>query len=505
MSLAKEDLLACIDVGSGYLRMVVAERQGASLRVLDALRRPLRLGRDVYAEGRVSFETLAEACDILAGFLRACRDYGVTKPVALATSAIREAANRDVVLDRIHIATGLSVQVLSNAQERLYPLIALPAYLSGFDKMRREGVLVADVGYGGVQTSYIRHDEMVYSRYERLGVLRLWEMAQRARRQGRRALIMLDEHIRAATSQLHAMQLQGMQHGVMLFGDTDALMKLCGCTGSELSREAVERTWKRLHDTSAEELMRASGVPEQNDEIVLPAVMLAHALFGITSLKALHVPNVSLCEGVLARAAQPRAAAEAELSEIRSYTRHQLRAFRVEEKHVRAVSDVALSMFDGLQRLHRLTQRDRLLLELACQLHEAGHYIASLDTPEQSARIVEASPPLGLSDEETAVVAFLCRYHGAEHPADTAPLQAQYCVPALKLLSFLRAADALDAAHLQKFSDLRVEVQEGHLLLRAASSQDTLLEEMTFAQKCGLLADVFGLQPDLRVKRVENA
>src|SRR5258708_26211332 len=53
-----------------------------------------------------------------------CRASGITDIVAVATSAVREAKNRDVLLDRILAEAGITVRVLSGEEEAYYGFLA---------------------------------------------------------------------------------------------------------------------------------------------------------------------------------------------------------------------------------------------------------------------------------------------------------------------------------------------------------------------------------------------
>jgi exopolyphosphatase/guanosine-5'-triphosphate,3'-diphosphate pyrophosphatase len=100
---------AVIDVGSTAIRMEVAELQvDGTARVLDSLQQPVHLGKDTFTKGRIQQSTIEECVKILKGYRRVMQEYGVTEASqirAVATSAVREAANRDTFLDRVYMAT----------------------------------------------------------------------------------------------------------------------------------------------------------------------------------------------------------------------------------------------------------------------------------------------------------------------------------------------------------------------------------------------------------------
>jgi exopolyphosphatase/guanosine-5'-triphosphate,3'-diphosphate pyrophosphatase len=113
--------------------------------VLDSLQQPVHLGKDSFTKGRILQSTLEECVKILKGYRRVMLEYGVTEASlvrAVATSAVREAANRETFLDRVYMATGINVEAIDEAEEtrltylsiqNLLPLRIVPA------KRRRAG------------------------------------------------------------------------------------------------------------------------------------------------------------------------------------------------------------------------------------------------------------------------------------------------------------------------------------------------------------------------------
>ena len=89
------DTVAAIDCGTNSIRLLIAERVDGRLRDLHREMRIVRLGEGVDATGRFSAEALARTEAALADYAVLLRDHGVRKLRMVATSATRDAANRD--------------------------------------------------------------------------------------------------------------------------------------------------------------------------------------------------------------------------------------------------------------------------------------------------------------------------------------------------------------------------------------------------------------------------
>ncbi len=112
--------LAVVEVGSTGIRLIVAAVEASGeYRVLDHAGKPVQLGRDVFVSGSVSRASMLEVIAVLRGFRELLRTYGIEPKDArvIATSALREADNRDTFTDRIALQTGFSVDIVEDIEE----------------------------------------------------------------------------------------------------------------------------------------------------------------------------------------------------------------------------------------------------------------------------------------------------------------------------------------------------------------------------------------------------
>jgi exopolyphosphatase/guanosine-5'-triphosphate,3'-diphosphate pyrophosphatase len=108
---------ACIDIGSNTTRLLVAECEGELLRPLHQERAFTRIGRAVGADGAIAQEKIEEVVVVVAAQLRTARGLGAGDVRAVATAAIRTAANGAELVAAIHARCGVEVEVLSGSEE----------------------------------------------------------------------------------------------------------------------------------------------------------------------------------------------------------------------------------------------------------------------------------------------------------------------------------------------------------------------------------------------------
>jgi exopolyphosphatase/guanosine-5'-triphosphate,3'-diphosphate pyrophosphatase len=160
--------MAVIDLGSNSGRVVVLDVDDhGSIEILADGRSPLRLARDVAPTGRLSSEAIDRAIAALRDFEAIASGNGAVRTLAVATEAIREAANGDELLTRIRAQTGIEVRVIGGAEE------ARLGFLGAVYSLPVEHGTVADIGGGSVELSRFRDRRLRQSFTFPVGALRM--------------------------------------------------------------------------------------------------------------------------------------------------------------------------------------------------------------------------------------------------------------------------------------------------------------------------------------------
>jgi exopolyphosphatase/guanosine-5'-triphosphate,3'-diphosphate pyrophosphatase len=139
---------ACIDIGSNTTRLLVAERDGGSLRELASQRAFTRIGRSVDDGGTIPAAKVDETADVVSSQVRLAREAGAARIDVVATAAIRRAANRDELAAAVGERAGVTLRILSEQDEARLSFIGATQTLA----VPPEGsVAVVDVGGGSTE------------------------------------------------------------------------------------------------------------------------------------------------------------------------------------------------------------------------------------------------------------------------------------------------------------------------------------------------------------------
>ena len=140
--------VAVIDVGSNSGRVVVVRvAPTGHLEILADGRAPFRLARDLAEGGRIGEETLGRTVGTLRDFRAVAETLGAERLVAVATAAVREAANGDELVRRARREAGLWIRVIDGAEE------ARLSFLGAVHGLDVESGVVLDIGGGSLEVT----------------------------------------------------------------------------------------------------------------------------------------------------------------------------------------------------------------------------------------------------------------------------------------------------------------------------------------------------------------
>lgn len=136
-------ICACVDIGSNTTTLLVAEPDGGRLRELARQRAFTRIGKGLASEDAISRRKIAEVAAVVATQVRVARELGSETVRAVATAAIRDAANQDELIEAITQRAGVDVEVLTDEEEAR---LAFVGATTALDHPPDGDIAVVDVG-----------------------------------------------------------------------------------------------------------------------------------------------------------------------------------------------------------------------------------------------------------------------------------------------------------------------------------------------------------------------
>lgn len=495
--------VAAIDIGSNSVHLVVSRVYAPGVReVLDREREMLQLGRSCFHRGAIPAAELDRAIDVLRRYRAIAEAHGVEAVLAVATSAVRDARNRRLFLERAEKEARLVVRVLTGEEEgrMIYAGArdALPVTLGK--------ISVIDIGGGSVEVVIGDGPDVRSVRCFKLGVLRLAaRLRGRKPKDVRRFEKEMREEIGPAAREVAR---AGVDAAVGTSGTILTVADLLGVrdSGGPIRLGPLEALVKRLLSESPGKLA-AEGVDPKRVDTVGPGAALLRIFMEEAELSELIHCERALREGVVAdyalRNASRLEVREGEIRDPRRRSVHFLaRRLGALDLHARHTARLALRLFDGLAPLHELGAQDRELLEYAALLHDAGYWISSDKHHKHAFYLIHRAPLEGFTRDEIRMIALVARYHRGTPPKDRheefAKLGKADRRRVRVLSALLRIADGLDRSHAGLVQELDVEIDGKAVTLQLSTQGDLELELYAVENRSELFRRIF--ERDVQVK-----
>lgn len=464
--------VAVIDIGSSAVRMVIAEfGDKAEIKYLETLQKPVHLGKDVFTTGRISNKAMRESIAILKNYKTVMNTYSVSKVQAIATSAIRDAENRDNFIDQVFVRTGFDIEIIEGPEENRLELIAVENALKDKIDLENRNCLIVEVGSGSTEMIILNKGQVEVTRTLSMGSVRLPEKAIA----GQTDSAVMQRVLKRSIQEV--VKYAGQEYSL---DQIDTFIGL-GADMRFASRQIVENIPERfavldkkafltivtkIQKMAPEEIVEKYGVSYTEAETLYPALLFYSYFLSETKAESLIVPTTTIRDALLLEMAQFLSGYKrTDVSkQVINSARHLAEKYKYDKTHAQNVASLSLKLFDALQQDHGLGVRERLLLEISAVLHEIGVYVSPTDYHKHSKYLIDAVDLFGLRKADKDIVSNVVRYHRGRAPqADhvwymSLPKADRAIV--LKLAAILRVSYALDRSRQQKIRTFNLEREE---------------------------------------------
>lgn len=507
-------LLAVIDMGATSIRMMIAQVDSSGgLRHVETPRQAVEIGKDTFTSGKISAETTERCVAALRSFRRLLDEYGITDPAtirAVATSAVREADNRDEFLDRLYVATGLDIEMIDDGDVNRYTYLSVKPIIEKDPAFKKADAMVVEVGGGSTRVLTLKAGEVVMAQSYRLGALRLREIIEGVHAPAARIPDLLAGPIQSSVRQIRQSAAFKDKPSLLLLGGdarfaASLLIENRNPEGAARLRvSALAKLTDNLLKMSADEIVRRHRLSYPDAETLAPALLTYVRLAEAFDLPSVFVTDASLRDGLLAEMSGQTWTEELTRQIERSAVElgHK---YVFEEAHAREVTRTARLLFRALQNEHRLTPRHELILTVASLLHEIGLFVSDRSHHKHSMYLIRNSDVFGLGERDTELASLVARYHRKATPQPTHPefgaLDREGRIAVAKLAAILRVADALDRRHSnidgRSFS---ASVEGGRFAITIKGVPDTIVEELGLRLKGDLFKQIYGMDISLQTE-----
>lgn len=458
--------IAAIDIGSNSVRQIVADvTADGVITVVDEMKEAPRLGADLEATGLLGTQSMTRAAEAIGRMATLARQLGATRVEAVATSAVRDAANAEQFVARVRQEAGLQIRVIQGEDEaRLSYLSALAHFDLGAGR-----TVVMDIGGGSLELALSADgvlDDLISLPF---GALRLTERylqdgstpkalrrLRRDVRDGLRGVITRRDWrgaqvIGSGGTFTNLASIHLARHGMLAARNVHA---------TAVPRVDVEHILDGLAAMSVAERREVPGLNPERADIIAAGLAVAAEVMARLESRELTVSRYGIREGLLLELARvtptvadPGAARERSVREFAERC-------HFEEGHALQVRKLALRLFDSIGTRLGCRPEERATLADAALLHDVGYHINYDRHHKHSYHLIVHAELLGISPSEQVVIANVARYHRGAPPKrkhrNYGALDKALREQILRLSAILRVADGFDRGHVGAVDDVRV-------------------------------------------------
>jgi len=288
--------LAAIDIGSNAVRLLVADvsqqhtannGNGNELRIkkIKLYRIPVRLGIEAFTIGTISDALISNLVKTMQAFKLIMEVYNVENFRACATSALREANNTEIILERVKKEAGIAIQLIQGQEEAKIILSNRLANILD----NRFSHLYVDVGGGSTEISLLQNGNLGLSKSFKIGTLRIHKN-QITTKHWQVMGDWLTQHIQPTTP------LAIVGSG----GNINRVFKRSNNRyGQPLMYPYLRQERDLLAALSIEERIMLQDLNRDRAEVIIPALDIFLFVMEKTAIQQVIVPKIGLADGVV--------------------------------------------------------------------------------------------------------------------------------------------------------------------------------------------------------------
>jgi exopolyphosphatase / guanosine-5'-triphosphate,3'-diphosphate pyrophosphatase len=282
-----------VDIGTISTRLLVADIGDGRIAEVERRTSVTRLGRGVDTSRQLAAEAVDEVCRTVGEYIQAYESLGAERVSAIATSAVRDAANAGAFIAELRERFALDARILDGAEE------ARLVYLgAGATRRTADSTLVVDIGGGSTELVVGTGEEITFFASLQAGTVRHTERYLKADPPDAGELEALAGDVRSLIdAELTGEAIASASKGIAVAGTPTSLAAIDQeldpydperVHGYRLSLGSIQRMCSLLASKSLEERLQVTGLhPGRAPTIVAGVVILIQVMraFGLTEIE----------------------------------------------------------------------------------------------------------------------------------------------------------------------------------------------------------------------------
>ncbi|EHQ34177.1 Ppx/GppA phosphatase family protein [Methanoplanus limicola] len=473
----EEKVVSFIDLGTNSVRLLVVRiNRNYSYKILRRQKDTIRLGDGEFEKNILSEAAMDRAVSACRQYVDISRNFGAEEVIAVATSATREAKNRDELIRRMSECAGAELNVISGDEEARLIYLGISSGIEIGEKK----YFFFDIGGGSTEVIVGDQSGYNYLRSLKLGAIRTTGRFGLDTDNGILSDRDFDNLCRSLRDKVHHVARETRQYNISeAYGSSgtiisvitaarkisDACISENGNGASDMDYDGscsysagIEEIYlllDHLRTIPNDEKKKIPGISPERADIILAGTAILYTVMKECGIEKITASERSLRDGMLVDyLSKIPGFPHAENMPVRKRSVRQLgRSCRIDERHAMKVSGHALSLFDSgiMAGIHNYSPKEREYLEYASYLHDIGQFLSFSGHQNHSYYVITRSQLLGFDQKEIIIIGLIAGYHRKRMPKRSDEGFSSLNLKDQKKVTFLsgllRIAEFLERSH----------------------------------------------------------
>ena len=281
-------IFAAVDIGSNAMRLLFCRAYDLGgkphFSKEELIRLPIRLGEDVFLNGKISEKKAEKLVTAMRGFHELIKVYEVDAFRAVATSAMRDASNSIEIIERIKNESGITVEIIDGKLE------AQLVFSNHIEELLnpKHAYLYIDVGGGSTELTLYHNQKVVAAKSFNIGTVRMllnkvekneWEY--------------MKEWIKKTTLGVQPL------HAIGSGGNINKIFKMTKKENKYLSYNKLKGIHDMLNSYTLEERIDVLGLKPDRADVIVHASKIFITIMKSADIEDIYVPQIGLSDGII--------------------------------------------------------------------------------------------------------------------------------------------------------------------------------------------------------------
>ncbi len=471
---------AAIDLGSNSFHMVVAEEDGNSIRIVDSLRHPVRLGEGLDKSKNIKAETFDRGLQTINEFAQRLRGIPKKRIRAVGTNTLRRAKNRKTFMLEAEDMLGRPIEIISGREEARLIYSSVSHTLPELNGKR----LVIDIGGGSTELIIGKKLKPCLMESINIGCVsfskRFFPDSEITKDQFKKAVLSAQLELEPIHRNYRK---KGWTEAIGCSGTIKAISRLhmeLGLSDGVITLAGLVQIQEKICKAGDVGSLNLQQISKDRAQVLPGGLAVLKALMMSLDIDTLDASQVALREGLIYEMIGKTEHYDTQAQTIAGL----IERYSIDEEQSARIETTARRLFDLVAVSWDLDiSTDLQQLVWAVQLHEVGLGISHSHYHKHGAYVLENADLLGFSIAEQTIIAFLVRFHRRKLDTDAlAALSKKERYRLGRLLALLRVSVLLHRGrHDSTTDELNFKVKSNQLSV--ITTQEWLDEHPLTASK----------------------